>query len=319
MLRNSLEKILLEYRHAAEEEFAGNPLAAFLRKDLPAGIRLLIPSPERYKVAGSAGQGRWARAPWVAVLDLLITDTPQEGYYPVYLFREDFSAVYLSLNQGVTSVRKAYRAEAKEALQARAQDYRAQLGNLADEFAVATIDLRPSAASNDSAYYEAGNICAKIYEAGKLPTDEVLQSDFGRIMRLYDYLSFNESLPVGGGTQEDDEEGNQHIEDLQTFRLHKRIERNQRLVREVKRLQGYTCKLCGFDFERQYGPIGHEYIEAHHLTPLSRLKGERLVLDPRADFAVLCANCHRMMHRSELVHDLIAFREKHLSKGNDSD
>jgi 5-methylcytosine-specific restriction enzyme A len=46
-----------------------------------------------------------------------------------------------------------------------------------------------------------------------------------------------------------------------------------------------------------YGEIGAGYIEAHHLTPFSELKGRPTQLDPKTDFAVLCPNCHRMLHK----------------------
>ena len=43
---------------------------------------------------------------------------------------------------------------------------------------------------------------------------------------------------------------------------------------------------------------GEAYIEAHHLTPLSNLpEGKALKFNPKEDFRVLCANCHRMVHR----------------------
>ena len=63
-------------------------------------------------------------------------------------------------------------------------------------------------------------------------------------------------------------------------------------------------------FENVYGSIGKGYIEAHHLVPLSQLKGRRFALDPERDFAVLCANCHRMVHRSAYVSDVNAFRQQ---------
>ncbi|RMD59199.1 hypothetical protein D6833_11785 [Candidatus Parcubacteria bacterium] len=53
---------------------------------------------------------------------------------------------------------------------------------------------------------------------------------------------------------------------------------------------------CGFDFESVYGERGKGYIEVHHVVPISRLDGETLV-DPEKDVVVLCANCHRMVHR----------------------
>jgi 5-methylcytosine-specific restriction protein A len=54
--------------------------------------------------------------------------------------------------------------------------------------------------------------------------------------------------------------------------------------------------VCGFNFEATYGEIGADFIEAHHLTPFSELQGRPTRLDPRADFAVVCPNCHRMLH-----------------------
>lgn len=76
--------------------------------------------------------------------------------------------------------------------------------------------------------------------------------------------------------------------------------RNPQLARDAKRTYGYTCQVCRFDFEHYYGDLGREYIEAHHLDPLS----ER----PEAEWsdeictslnrvAVVCSNCHRMLHR----------------------
>ncbi|PYV67290.1 MAG: hypothetical protein DMG96_39745 [Acidobacteria bacterium] len=32
------------------------------------------------------------------MFDPLVTDSAERGYYPVYLFREDFSGLYFSLN-----------------------------------------------------------------------------------------------------------------------------------------------------------------------------------------------------------------------------
>ena len=79
-----------------------------------------------------------------------------------------------------------------------------------------------------------------------------------------------------------------------------RLERRQArsASRRAKQVHGYICQGCGFDFEAVYGEVGREYIEAHHLTPLSELPDDQPVnLDPQKDFAVLCANCHRMVHR----------------------
>ena len=101
-------------------------------------------------------------------------------------------------------------------------------------------------------------------------------------------------------------------EDLTKLREHKRIERNRELATQAKRINGYVCKACGFSFEKKYGPLGYEFIEAHHLTPLGSLKGQKIQLDPAKDFTVLCSNCHRMIHKTQYVSDIEEFRRRYI-------
>jgi len=83
--------------------------------------------------------------------------------------------------------------------------------------------------------------------------------------------------------------------------MHKHHERNPSIVRRKKAnvldARGkLECEACGFDFEAVYGELGHGYAECHHTTPLSELgESTRTRL---ADLAIVCANCHRMIHRS---------------------
>ena len=55
------------------------------------------------------------------------------------------------------------------------------------------------------------------------------------------------------------------------------------------------CEVCGFDFVSVYGKLGHRYAEAHHREPLSRSPsdGRETTI---ADLAIVCSNCHRMLH-----------------------
>ena len=76
----------------------------------------------------------------------------------------------------------------------------------------------------------------------------------------------------------------------------KRYERNSALRHAAIMIQGYKCRVCGFDFEDFYGDIGHEYIEVHHIKPLS--EGEQNP-DPAYDLIVVCSNCHKMIHRNK--------------------
>jgi hypothetical protein len=73
-------------------------------------------------------------------------------------------------------------------------------------------------------------------------------------------------------------------------------ERDPRLREQAVRFHGVTCAACGFQFGSNYGERGDGYIEVHHMKPLGSLPGPTMV-NPRTDMAVLCANCHRMIHR----------------------
>lgn len=85
------------------------------------------------------------------------------------------------------------------------------------------------------------------------------------------------------------------------YRLHRYKERNSTLVRRkkdtvMKRFGKLACEVCGFDFAAAYGPSGVGFIECHHTKPLSTLTiGEKTRLQ---DLALICANCHRMIHRN---------------------
>lgn len=55
------------------------------------------------------------------------------------------------------------------------------------------------------------------------------------------------------------------------------------------------CEICNFDFKEFYGPIGDGYIEGHHIKPISDMKeNEETKVE---DIALVCSNCHRMLHR----------------------
>ena len=71
--------------------------------------------------------------------------------------------------------------------------------------------------------------------------------------------------------------------------------RNAALIRAKKQASDYRCEKCGFDFNDTYGDIGKEFIIAHHVEQLSsRRKPRKTNFE---DIALLCANCHAMVHR----------------------
>ena len=71
--------------------------------------------------------------------------------------------------------------------------------------------------------------------------------------------------------------------------------RDSRLRSLAIKKHGTVCQVCGFDFASFYGDLGNGYIEVHHIKPLSLESGVRKMTV--ADIAIVCANCHRMLHR----------------------
>lgn len=83
-------------------------------------------------------------------------------------------------------------------------------------------------------------------------------------------------------------------------RIHLSRERNRHLAAKKKAVVfdsagTLICEVCGFDFGQRYGSLGKGFMECHHTIPLSTLApGSRTRLE---DLALVCANCHRMLHR----------------------
>ncbi|WED23528.1 HNH endonuclease [Vibrio sp. JC009] len=96
-------------------------------------------------------------------------------------------------------------------------------------------------------------------------------------------------------------------------RLHKSRERNSNLIKEVKndalaRDGRLLCQCCGFDFEKQFGDLGKGFMEAHHTKPVSELmpEGDKT---RKEDIALVCSNCHRMLHRRRPWLDMASLKE----------
>jgi 5-methylcytosine-specific restriction endonuclease McrA len=54
-----------------------------------------------------------------------------------------------------------------------------------------------------------------------------------------------------------------------------------------------NCEICSFNFGSTYGAHGEKYVEVHHIVPLAK-RGTGLTTEK--DLAIVCANCHRMLH-----------------------
>jgi len=80
-------------------------------------------------------------------------------------------------------------------------------------------------------------------------------------------------------------------------------ERNRKLIDEKKknaiRNEKLFCEVCSFSFIEKFEI---EFIECHHITPISESGEVKTTLD---HLALVCSNCHRMLHKK--------FNNKYLS------
>ena len=91
------------------------------------------------------------------------------------------------------------------------------------------------------------------------------------------------------------------IEGHRLLKLHKVKERKPEIVRCKKKVVlkatgRLLCEACDFDFAAFYGKIGVGVADCHHRAPLGDLDGE--VPTRLEDLAIVCPNCHRILHRS---------------------
>lgn len=116
---------------------------------------------------------------------------------------------------------------------------------------------------------------------------------------LENYPSLGDFTPDINAEFPDDEEAS---EGRVLTLVHRSRERNSKIVRRkkeqiLKSTGRLACEACGFDFFDFYGDIGFGYAECHHTKPVSELKhNEKTKL---SDLRVVCANCHRMIHRAK--------------------
>lgn len=113
---------------------------------------------------------------------------------------------------------------------------------------------------------------------------------------------------------EDMEDETAYAEGELRYRLHLSRERNPLVVsqakeRRLKESNGrLECEVCSFDFIAVYGLLGKGFIEAHHKIPVASMDAERKIKP--SELALVCSNCHRMLHRTRPLATPAELKEK---------
>ena len=315
----SFAAVTVEIAHgfpkAKTESLKAHPLAKKIERDWQDELRAIVaPSAlTPFLLSSSAGIGAWNAAPWLAVFHPDVTRSARAGFYPVYLFEPGFKTVCLVMGQGAASLEEAVgKKAALVELARRAELLRNHATGWADMgFSAGRFEtLRKAAvASTADAGRDPWSIAVafgKRYVIDAMLTDQELSSDLVGMLNIYADLVRKGGLEFA--QQDDDLLGLKQTGELPKGTVdgakqvleHKRFEtrkRNSKLIAEVKKNLGYACSACDFKFGDMYGRSMAQYIEAHHLVPISTVADEGVELSPTDEhFAVLCSNCHRAIH-----------------------
>lgn len=140
----------------------------------------------------------------------------------------------------------------------------------------------------------------------KGPAASVLRLTDAEGQHLYRLLTSKNSAmavvwPDASGTATLSDVDESAIEGEARLVSHLRRERNRSLIESKKKTVlaatgTLACEACGFDFRVRYGLLGEGFCEVHHRQPLAQSEGSTVT--SLADLAVVCSNCHRIIHRS---------------------
>lgn len=148
-------------------------LLQWIETDIPHLLNAALG--DQREARGSIGMGMLADVPWVGVFDKGGPASAKSGFYLVYLFAADGSAVYLSLNQGTENLQGGLAP-----LRKRSLDLRDAVGNpegLLQEITLKSVNQRPKR-------YEAGSALAISYARDSVPPDEQLKEDLWRFLGI---------------------------------------------------------------------------------------------------------------------------------------
>ncbi|WP_417498449.1 MrcB family domain-containing protein [Maricaulis sp.] len=283
-------------------------------KAVPAALTEHIVHRTRFKPEGSTGSGNWTDISWVAVVDHLISPTTQEGYYITYLLSRDGQRLVLSMQQGCKTLSDEIgKGPAMAELQRRAALMRSRAPkDLQRLSTTAPIDLGTPKGHRLGPLYEAGHVLGRSYDASNLPSEAELVADFREAIRAQKHIAANggaatiESM-VGEVVEDGLNETN--LSYVKRYALHRVAERSAAHAKAVKDHYPDICMGCDTDLGAVYGEDARRMLDAHHLISIGSLAENEHAAFTVKDFALLCPNCHRMIHRLVDSSDLKALRD----------
>ena len=319
----------------------GNKLARWISREIPKIFEENFKNDlEGFQVHASPGDGQWVSAPWIAILHPKVSlqpngrVSPQCGYYPVYAVDKDEKFIMFSLGQGEYNIRINFPKDVDHKLIDGAINLRKKLPEYKDNFTnVSKTNLDRKATNKKSERWVKSCAFGKIYKVKKLPTEDELIKDLIEMMKLFKLAIERGGVSEGAfnNIAFDQDQITSGFETKIVKHINKEneiIKTDPKLIKQLKKNSNYTCQACGLKYERIYGDYSKkkDFIEAHHIEPKFKVKGavqtNKKMSRSAKDFAMLCANCHRMIHRmmrkeKDRIISLTEFKERINSKFKD--
>ncbi len=188
-LKKDFKKVLNEYEAQKRQPFSkDNEILRFVHDSFRDDLDEVV-NDNNYKVKGSVGKGNWSDCPTIAIMDKDITQSTENGYYLVYLFKKNMNGVYLSLSFGskqfensktkiediIDEVRKLIKEENFPFI--KNNDF-----NL-------VMDLESNGYRPKS--YEKSCVLFKYYDKNDFPDEDVLRNDLKEYLNLYKFIKNN--------------------------------------------------------------------------------------------------------------------------------
>ncbi|MFJ7859856.1 HNH endonuclease [Peribacillus sp. NPDC097206] len=139
------------------------------------------------------------------------------------------------------------------------------------------------------------------YKQGRINTNDWQKDSIDVLADLFEEFqeSLNSSIlktTIVDIDSERSEEDEYYNDGATIYYYGRRYERNSKNRAKTIEIHGFNCVGCGFNFEKVYGERGKDFIEVHHINPLSTIQ-EEVAINPATDLVPVCSNCHRMIHR----------------------
>lgn len=313
----------------------------FFSKQLPQYFKENLILSNSIKIRGLVGQPNhtYARVPLIAFFDTRITTSAKHGYYLTLIFSEDMSKAYLSLNQGFDEATEKMKLSDKlnviRARSEKAQQFIIEMGLNAHNY-LSSIDL--SATLPRGKGYEAGHIIGTEFRLDSINDDDKILSEASKLLSIYDVLVETIGSNLWSNEITLDEEAFQLITNTANYSLllpdgpipkkgtassstnKQKFDRSPAVASQALRNADYRCEFDNEHISFISKHTNENFVEAHHLIPLSAQKMFEFSLDVPENIVSLCPNCHRAIHHAneniqlKMIEKLHKSRKKELKK-----